>query len=85
MTAQATSTISPRETSLLHLNQLVDKLEFAVAGNSMPAILALTKQIHSDGAAFYDIYNNEIGLTETPEDFQAMFRRFKAAEAAASK
>ena len=66
----------------MNLNQLVDKLEFAIARNSTPAILALTKQIHSDGAAFYNIYNNNIGLTETPEDFQAMFRRFKAAEAA---
>ena len=66
----------------MNLNQLVDKLEFAIARNSTPAILALTKQIHSDGTAFYNIYNNDIGLNETPEDFQAMFRRFKAAEAA---
>ena len=78
----STSTISSRETSLMNLNQLVDKLEFAIARNSTPAILALTKQIHSDGTAFYTIYNDYIGLTKAPEDFQAMFRRFKAAEAA---
>ena len=66
----------------MNLNQLVDKLEFAIARNSTPAILALTKQIHSDGTAFYTIYNDYIGLTKAPEDFQAMFRRFKAAEAA---
>ena len=67
----------------MNLNQLVDKLEFAIARNSTPAILALTKQIHSDGMAFYDtFYNDDVRLTDTPEDFQAMFRRFKAAEAA---
>ena len=67
----------------MNLNQLVDKLEFAIARNSTPAILALTKQIHSDGTAFHNSYNTgQAPLNETPEDFQAMFRRFKAAEAA---
>ena len=84
MTTQATSTISPRETSLLHLNQLVDELEFLTGTfteDATPTVLALIKQIRRAGREHYDFFQK--GESESDiRAFEAMFDRFQAAEAA---
>ena len=84
MTTQATSTISPRETSLLHLNQLVDELEFLTGTfteDATPTVLALIKQIRRAGREHYVFFQK--GESESDiRAFDAMFDRFQAAEAA---
>ena len=75
MTSTSTSTISPRQTSLLNLNNWIDELELAMAEDATPTVLTLTKQIVEHYELFY-------AAGTTDEGFNAMARRFQAAGAA---
>ena len=75
MTSTSTSTISPRQTSLLTLNNWIDELELAMAEDATPTVLTLTKQIVEHYELFY-------AAGTTDEGFNAMARRFQAAGAA---
>ena len=79
MTSTSTSTISPRQTSLLNLNNWIDELELAITEDATPTVLTLTKQIERAGHEHYELFY--AGGT-TDEDFNAMVRRFTAAGAA---
>ena len=70
----STSSISPRETSLVNLNQLIDELEFAITQDATPTVLALKKRIDQAGYEHFNLFHAKArSLTDTPEDFQAMF------------
>ena len=52
-------TPSPREISLVNLNQSIDELEFLTwtfTEASAPAVLALTKQIRHAGKEHYELF-----------------------------
>ena len=71
---------------MLHLNKLIDELEFLTGTfteDETPAIVALRGRIDRAGYEHFNLfYGNVRALTDTPEDFQAMVRRWEAAKAA---
>ena len=77
-------TPSPREISLVNLNQSIDELEFLTwtfNEASTPAVLALIKQIRHAGKEHYELFQK--GKSESDiRAFDAMFDRFQASEAA---
>ena len=79
MTSTSTSTISPRQTSLLNLNNWTDELELAMAEDATPTVLTLTKQIMRAAREHHELF---YAAGTTDEGFNAMARRFQAAGAA---
>ena len=79
MTSTSTSTISPRQTSLLNLNNWIDELELAMAEDATPTVLTLTEQIMRAVREHHELF---YAAGTTDEGFNAMARRFQAAGAA---
>ena len=84
MASTSRRTTSPRDVSLLHLNQLIDELEFLTwtfTEASTPTVLALIKQLRHAGREHYELFQK--GESESDiRAFEAMFDRFQAAAAA---
>ena len=79
MTSTSTSTISPRQTSLLNLNNWIDELELAITEDATPTVLTLKKQIMRAAREHHELF---YAAGTTDEGYNAMARRFQAAGAA---
>ena len=77
--ARKAAAAASRGTSLLHLNQLIDELEFLTGTfteDATPTVLALIKQIRRAGREHYDFFQK--GESESDiRAFDAMFDRFQ--------
>ena len=73
-------TASPREMSLVNLNQLIGKLE-AGTFTEDSTVNALIKQIKHAGKEHLELFPWGLHTTSEAQAFQAMFDRFKAAGA----
>ena len=79
MTSTSTSTISPRQTSLLNLNNWTDELELAITEDATPTVLTLTKQIMRAAREHHELF---YAAGTTDEGLHATARRIRAAGAA---
>ena len=85
MASTSRRTTSPRDVSLLHLNQLIDELEFLTGTfteAATPTVLALVKQISHAGREHFELFQRGDTQSEI-QAFEAMFQRHLAAKAAA--
>ena len=75
MTSTSTSRIiSPREVSLLHLNQLIDALASVTSTfteDAAPTVLALISQLRHDGMEHYELFQKGESESEI-RAFEAM-------------
>ena len=82
----STSTISLREVSLLHLNQLIDALASVTSTfteDAAPTVLALINQLRHDGREHYALFQKGESESEI-RAFEAMFDQISVASALAS-
>ena len=70
--------ITPGETSLLYINELIGQLEHATdtyTANAKPTVVALINQVHRAGDQHYKLFGG------AGKEFRAMFARYSAAKA----